>query len=95
MSVATDIMLLFSDDDVVMKPAEVVSLLRGPSPMTVHTVLKRLVKRGRLFRVQHSWYARSPNAKPMRRQIAVLREQLRELDERLSALESEHTKATP
>lgn len=60
------IMALFTDDDVVLRPAEIISRLgRGESP--VRKALTRLVRDGSLHRVATCQYARVATAKPRRR----------------------------
>jgi hypothetical protein len=78
------ILALFTSDDVVLRPSEIIRRTRLGT-YAVRQTLKRLAKKGQLFHIGHSQYARSATTPPLR----MLRSgDAKELSRRLADVEA-------
>jgi len=60
---AKEILTLFDNDEMVLSPSEIIGRTTA-NVETIRTTLKRMTKRGELYRIKHGQYARSANAIP-------------------------------
>lgn len=82
MTVADRIMALFTSDDVVLRPSEIMRRAKASEHAT-RKELTRLIANGRLFRIVHSQYARCATTMP----IAQTRDRITRLEARVEQLE--------
>lgn len=89
MTCAKAILSLFSADDIVMRPSEIIRRT-GRKEDSVRTQLTRLVAARKLFHIGHSQYARCEATLPIARmradRVAALERRVDELESELSNL---------
>lgn len=83
MTIADRILALFVSDDTVLRPSEIIRRTSANED-SIYKTLGRLVKRGRLFNIAHSQYARVATAVPV---TSVKVQRIVELDRRVTELE--------